>query len=232
MSVTALRCDNCGALADASSGQRCRYCGATRIALEDVIAARFGNQLGTWEASPDVDGVTFERYGVERGVRVHLPARSELPPDIGNPTLPCAWPFGRSDFIDLELSATITFETDAAGAYAGFWLRRCDRGRIWVNLRATGQVDALLERRADGQVSYETLACGTPANASAGRANVLRARLSGDTLALYVNGVPSASMLCPREFHGCFELFARPADTQFSTILFEDPCAKLPPSRL
>lgn len=226
MATTARRCDGCGALARAASEVRCRYCGAARMTDEELVAAHFGRGVGFWEASPDVDGVTFESFAQGRALRVHLPPRTAVPAEMV-PVLPCAWPFGRGDFVDLELSATLTFETDAPGAYAGFWLRRSDHGRIWVFLRPTGDVEAHLERKVDGKPTTTSLGSAASTDASRGRPNVLRARLAGDVLAIFVNGVPSGSMLCPREFHGCFELFARTADDAPSRVLFEDPCAKL-----
>jgi hypothetical protein len=125
------------------------------------------------------------------------------------------------------MCASITFETVAKGAYAGFWMRASSDARIWVVLRSSGEVDAHLERKVDDQTTLTALGTAARVDASVGHANVLRARLAGDVLTLFVNGMPSGAMLCPKDFYGTFELFARTADDRASSVLFEAPSAKL-----
>jgi hypothetical protein len=139
--------------------------------------------------------------------------------------MPCAWT--RGAFVNIDVGVAITFEQAAAGAAAGFWLRSSGSTSIWVTLWQNGYVSVLVERDA-GESITELGRLEPKTGFRRDTPTVLRARLIGDVLTVYVDGVPSTSIVCPTDVTGTADLFVKVADASDACILFSDASAKLP----
>jgi hypothetical protein len=211
------RCDNCGALA--SDAARCRYCGAV-VGTDDLVAAGFGDGDGAIAVMPDAEGVRVTVLGV-RALRVDVPPATEVgPAHVG-----CAWT--RGVFVDLDVGVAIRFERAPDGIAAGVWLRSSRRSAVSVMLELTGEVSVAV-RRDEGRQIERLGAVGPPDNFRAGVSVVLRARVAGDVLTIYRNGLGVLSVKCPTDFAGGADFVVDVPHRERGSVVFEDVCARLP----
>ncbi|APR87857.1 hypothetical protein A7982_13206 [Minicystis rosea] len=192
-----------------------------------MIAETFGDDGPTWELTPPVDGARLDVLDEGRRLRLELLAATELPGAPPTATLPCAWT--RGDFVDVDARVSVVFESATTGVGVGFWLRRSDASHVQVLLFQDGSVTATFARSSDGRTTEARLGTiersrrlrlGTPME--------LRARLVRDVLTIYLDGVPSGSMLVPADMAGHTSLYVQIAGSVRTQILLSDPLALLP----
>jgi hypothetical protein len=202
--------------------QPCQYCGAVATDAGDLIAAAFGDELGTWEVTPPVDqyGISVERLGA-RALRVGVPPQAE----IGGAIVGCAWT--RGDLADVDVAVAIAFERAPAGVAAGFWLRATHERAITVMLWPSGRVS--VGARYEAGNDLRALGAIDPHRGfDPARPAVLRARLVRELVTVYVGGYAVGSVVCPVDLAGPAELRVQVADAERATVQLADPCARLP----
>jgi len=139
----------------------------------------------------------------------------------------CAWT--RGDYIDVDVTAPIVFETTPARLGAGIWLRSSTTGSIQVMLDSRGTVTTAVERLAGDTPKLDWLGNQISiAGFAAGATTVLRARLVRDVLSVFVDGVPRGSVRCPADLVGGVSLFVNVAESERSIVRFLDPSVTLP----
>ena len=207
------RCEHCGA--PAPSAARCGYCGNAVTVGDDLIAVDFGTAPTTWEVTPPVELVTIEQPDA-RSLVIDLPPNSA----VRGPTMPCAWT--RGSFVDVDASVAIGFDAPSEGSGAGFWLRSSDAGFLAVTRWHNGAITVHVR-----QDQREDLGTIYPATVHGGLA-VLRVRLVGERLTVYVDGVPAGEVRAPFTRSGTVDLFAQTALHQRSRVRFVDALARLP----
>jgi hypothetical protein len=188
-----------------------------------VIAEGFGNAGGTWEVTPPVDKTRVVVLD-DNELRAGMPPRSEVPGWV----MACAWT--RDDYVDVDVTAPIVFETTPAKLGAGIWLRSSVDGCVQIKLDAGGAVTTAIERVVDGKTQLQWLGKEiSPAPGfGAGATTVLRARLVRDVLHVFVDGVPRGSMQCATDLVGGAAVFVHVAETERSIVRFLNPSVTLP----
>src|SRR5262249_43179575 len=151
--------------------------------------AGFGTTGATWEVTPPVERTHLEILD-QRELRIALPPRPEVP----GWTMACAWT--RDDFVDVDVSAPIVFDSTPDSLGAGIWLRSAGDDLISVMLHYTGAVSVFVEHDRQ-RTSLASIAAS--AAFRAGVATVLRARIVRDVLDVLVDGVPRGSFRCPTD---------------------------------
>jgi hypothetical protein len=212
--IRSSRCENCGALA--SSGARCRYCGATVLA-EDLVAAGFGDGEDSFVAMRDAQGVRVTALGAH-ALRVEVPPETEVGPAV----VGCAWT--RGSFVDLDVSVAIRFELAAEGIAAGIWLRSSTAAAVCVMLTPDGKIAATTRRDHIAQLG----GIGAPAGLRFGEPIVLRAKIQGALLTIHRNGIAAMSVACPTDLTGGADLVVEVPARERGAVVFEDVCATLP----
>ncbi|MBS2014124.1 MAG: hypothetical protein JST00_14635 [Deltaproteobacteria bacterium] len=188
--------------------------------VEDLVAAGFGHEEGTFETMTDASGVRVLRLGANT-LRVDVP--SEI--DVGPAVVGCAWTHGT--FVDLDLGVAVHFERAAEGMVAGVWLRSSASSGVCIMLSPDGRVSATVRR--DDETPIVPLATVQARSASdANGTFVLRAKVLGEKLIVHRNGVVAMSVTCPTDIVGGAALVVQVPTSERGVVVFGDACARLP----
>jgi hypothetical protein len=212
------RCERCGAPAKSATA-RCSACGVTPV----IIASGFGNAPDTWEVTPPIDKTRVVVLD-DNELRAGMPPRSE----VAGWVMGCAWT--RGDYVDVDVTAPIVFESTPARLGAGIWLRSSTQGSIQIMVDYRGVITTAVERLDAEPPKLEWLGRELAAapGFAAGATTVLRARLVGDVLSVFVDGIPRGSWRCPTNLTGGVSLFVNVAESERSIVRFLDPSVTLP----